>query len=123
MSVDALLRNQIAAAQAAHRPVNVIVYFRTPVGMTNISSQLVTDIAKRVLRRTESSVGEAPNQVTVFENLNALSIGASPDFILQLAKEPEVLSVKLSQMPESFAFEPKKTPPANRPRKLGRKVR
>ncbi len=61
--------------------------------------------------------------MTIFENLNALAVGASPDFILCLAQQPEVLSMKSSQLPESFAFEPRKTPTPERPRKRGRKTR
>ena len=122
MAVNALLKQQIAAAQAERKPVDVVVYFRAPVGVPTVSSDLAKEIADRVLRRTAKSVGEAPNRVTVFEHLNALAVGASPDFILQLAKQPEVLTIKASHLPESFAFEPRKTPAA-RSKKSGRKVR
>lgn len=123
MALDSFLLNQIATAAAKRKPLDVVVYLRSPVGLKTLTSEDAETLAQRVLQRTEQSVGESPTHFTIFENLNALSVGASPAFIKHLANQPEVLTVKTSQPSESFAFEPRKTPTAHGARKRPRKVR
>jgi len=90
---DPELKRQMEAAAAGVSPVQAVIYLN-PGSKTRsaLPVEETEPAAKKLLDKVAAAVGEQPSASKVFRNLGSLVVEASPRFLEELLKQPEVAS-------------------------------
>jgi hypothetical protein len=94
-------------------PVQAIVQLREP-GQPDAtpSPEKFAALAKNLLDRVQSEVGQAALRINPLRNLATLIVEAHPGFLRKLVQQPEVISAIPNQTAESPFIPPKGKRPA-----------
>jgi hypothetical protein len=104
-TIDPELRKQLAKAEAKE-PVEATVTLDAGPGRAYIPSEEVGAKVKEILREVGREVGEAHEDVNVFENLGSFAVRARPAFLKALLKRPEVAAAMANLQSQDLLIRP-----------------
>lgn len=88
--VDPELQKQLEAASAATANVEAVFYLRPPSPKALMAPDVTEAVVSTVLDRVSTAVGEPPKDFNVFRNLGSFVVVATPRFVSELLKQPEI---------------------------------
>jgi hypothetical protein len=103
IKIDPELLKQINTVAAGQEPIDAYLTLRPDdPAQVSASADRAEELTRQVLQRVAERVGSSANQVSVFSNLGIFAVSARPDFLLELLKQPELVSAAARrQQPEA----------------------
>src|SRR5689334_1118524 len=102
---DPELRRQIEAAADTGRPVAATFSLRGDPGAVPEPAEVEARVAS-LLEKVGEKTGQRPADVQVFGNIGSFAVSAPPEFVAQLARQPEVVTATASQPAEDILIRP-----------------
>lgn len=105
-----------AQLQHAKGPVGVVFQLEIPKGGDFPTPAQVDANVRKVIEAASESSGCAPENLVVFENLNAFSVQADPGFVMAAIKNPRVAQAAPTAVQEDVLIRPAETKQVPLPR-------
>ncbi|OFX27618.1 MAG: hypothetical protein A2Z07_11165 [Armatimonadetes bacterium RBG_16_67_12] len=116
IKVDPELQRQLDQRAAGAGPVEAVFTLRQEKTTKRAASPGHIEAAvRRLLRRVEAQVGEAPQDFNVFRNLGAFVVVAPARFVSVLAAQVEIATATANRQPRSMIIPPRGKRPSTSP--------
>jgi len=109
VKTDSELLRQLDAAAVSHAVVEAVCRLRATGSSKEILSAERTEVlTRKLLARVEGLVGTGARDFNVFRHLGSFVVSAEARFVLELLKQPEIVSAVANRQPESPVIPPSK---------------